>query len=116
MNYQLSTSKEKTSVTTAMRKLLPYLKGERMQLIISFIAIIVNSGLLLLAPLMIGHAVNIYILPKQYAGLLGYSGLILLVFIGAAFANYVQSKSMGAVGQRLLFTLRGAIFDKLQAL
>ncbi|MDB5254757.1 MAG: Xenobiotic-transporting ATPase, partial [Candidatus Nomurabacteria bacterium] len=48
--------------------------------------------------------------------LLGYSGLIVLIYIGAVLANYVQSKSMGAVGQRLLFTLRGSIFDKLQAL
>ena len=70
MNYKLETTKEKTSALAAMRKLLPYLQGERTQLIISFAAIVVNSGLLLLAPLMIGHAINTYILPKHYDGLL----------------------------------------------
>lgn len=116
MTYQLSTSKEKSSAFAALRKLLPYLKGERMQLVISFAAIIINSGLLLVAPLMIGHAINTYIIPKQYAGLAGYSALVLLVYVGAVIANYVQTKSMGGVGQRLLFTLRGTIFEKLQAL
>ncbi len=116
MNYKLSINKEKTSAFSALKKLLPYLDGERIQLIISFVAIIVNSGLLLLAPLMIGHAINTYILPKQYNGLVHYSGLVLLLYIGAVIANYVQSKTMGGVGQRLLFTLRNTIFDKLQVL
>jgi ATP-binding cassette subfamily B protein len=116
MNYTLSTNKEKSSAFTALRKLLPYLKGERKQLVISFVALIVNSGLLLIAPLMIGHAINTYILPKHYSGLLHYAGLMLLVYVFAMIANYVQTKFMGTVGQRLLFTLRSTIFDKLQAL
>lgn len=116
MNYQLNTTTQKTSLATTLRKLQPYLKGERMQLVISFVAIVVNSGLLLLAPLMVGHAVNTYIIPKQYDGLVAFSGLTLLTFLGAVAAHYVQAKTMGAVGQRLLFTLRTTIFDKLQTL
>ncbi len=116
MNYKLDTSTEKSSLIKALKKLLPYLKGENAKLVIAFAAIIINSGLLLLSPLLVGQAINRFILTKQPDGMLAYSALIMGVFVLAAGANYIQSKVMGGVGQRLLFTLRNAIFTKLQKL
>jgi ATP-binding cassette subfamily B protein len=116
MNYTLKTSDKKSSIFSALRTLLPYVQGEGMQLGIAMASIIVNSGLLLVTPLLIGQAVNNYILTKQSAGLLTHSGIILGVFMLAVIANYIQAKVMGGVGQRLLFTLRNAIFTKLQSL
>jgi len=116
INYTLQRNKEGSSVWGAVRKLLPLLKGERMQLFIAFTAIIINSGLTLLAPLLIGHAINFYIITKHAEGLVSYTGLVLAVYIGAFIASYIQTKVMGGVGQRLLFTLRNTVFEKLQQL
>jgi ATP-binding cassette subfamily B protein len=116
MNYTLSTEKKQTSVWGAVRKLLPLLRYERQRLIVTFGAIIVNSGLTLLAPLLIGEAVNKYIETKQLNGLLLSTGLVFLVYFGAFILTYIQTKTMGGVGQRLLFSLRNMVFEKLQSL
>jgi ATP-binding cassette subfamily B protein len=116
MNYSLNTHQERSSVFAALRKLLPLLKNDTVQLAVTFTAIITNAGLTLLTPLLIGRAINTYIITKHYAGLPLYAGLVLLVYIGAFIASYVQTKVMGGVSQRLLFTLRNTIFEKLQEL
>jgi ATP-binding cassette subfamily B protein len=116
MNYTLNTNKEKSSVWAAVRKLLPLLKDDHKKLIIALIAIIINAGLTLLAPLLIGHAVNHFIVTKQFHGLLLYGMLVLGVYIAAFTAMYIQMKTMGGVGQRLLYSLRNNVFEKLQSL
>ncbi len=96
--------------------MLPLLKYEKRRLVLAFSAIIINSGLTLWAPLLIGIAINKYIETKQVHGLLVYSGLILLVYFVAFIMTYIQTKTMGGVGQRLLFSLRNTVFEKLQQL
>jgi len=41
---------------------------------------------------------------------------LLVMYLIALFTSYFQTKLMGGVGQRMLFTLRNAIFNKLQEL
>jgi ATP-binding cassette subfamily B protein len=116
MNYTLNTTKEKASAFAALRKLLPLLRPDRKRLIASLIAIIVNSGLTLLAPLLIGLAVNHYIITKELPGLMKYTLLVLAVYGGAFISQYIQMRLMGGVGQRLLYSLRNTVFEKLQSL
>jgi ATP-binding cassette subfamily B protein len=116
MNYTLNTNKEKTSVIGAVRKLLPLLRNDKNQLIIAFTAIVINAGLTLLAPLLIGYAINHYIETKELHGLFVYSMLVLSVYTTAFVAMYIQMKTMGGVGQRLLYSLRNTVFEKLQSL
>jgi ATP-binding cassette subfamily B protein len=92
------------------------LKDDHKKLIIALIAIIINAGLTLLAPLLIGHAVNHFIVTKQLHGLLLYGMLVLGVYVAAFTAMYIQMKTMGGVGQRLLYSLRNNVFEKLQSL
>lgn len=82
----------------------------------SLVAILVNAGLNLLGPYLFGQAIDKYIIPGNYRGVLMYSGILLLVYITAFFANYVQMKLMGSVAQRVLFKLRNNVFTKLQEL
>lgn len=116
MNYTLKTNKEKTSVIAAARRLLPLLRNDATRLIVSLVFIVVNSGLTLLAPLLIGLAVNHYIVTKTLHGLVAYSLLVLAVYIGAFISMYIQMRLMGGVGQRLLHSLRNTVFQKLQSL
>ncbi|HTH93158.1 MAG TPA: ABC transporter ATP-binding protein [Candidatus Paceibacterota bacterium] len=99
-----------------MRKFLPLLKDDYGRMGIAFGAMIVNSGLTLVAPLLIGIAINRYIETKQLHGLLFYTGLVFAVYIGAFITQYIQTKTMGGVGQRLLYSLRNTVFNKLQSL
>ncbi len=118
MNYQLNVKDEsqKESLLVALRRLLPLIEGERGKIIVAFGAILVSSATALAAPIIIGHTVDSYISRGDYAGVLSWSGILLGVFVVGLGSSYVQTRTMGGVGRRILFNLRNAIFTKLQEL
>ncbi|MEO6719575.1 MAG: ABC transporter ATP-binding protein, partial [Ferruginibacter sp.] len=119
MNYNLndlSAQQQKTSTLHALRKLLQLIKEEGKNLRLALLAILVNSGLNLLGPFLIGYTIDRYIVHKNYHGVLVYSGILFAMYAVAFVAGYLQTKTMGGVGQRMLFKLRNSIFYKLQEL
>jgi ATP-binding cassette, subfamily B, bacterial len=119
MNYnlnQLSTGQEKQSTYKALKSLLKLISSEHKNLLLALIAILVNSGLLLLGPLLVGHTVDTYIRTKQFHGVLIFGSILLVMYMIAMVTGYTQTRLMGGVGQRMLYTLRNAIFNKLQEL
>jgi len=89
---------------------------ERRNLWLALIAILINASVNLLGPLLIGHAIDKYVIPGNYHGVLVYGGILLAMYACGLVASYMQTKMMGGVGQRMLYTLRNAIFNKLQQL
>ena len=119
MDYNLNKTpgkQEKTSTYKALKKLLQLIEAERKNLWIAFGAILVNSTLNLMGPYIIGYTINEYFQSKNFHGVLINSGLLFCMYLVALGTSYFQTKRMGGVGQRVLFTLRNAIFNKLQQL
>ena len=120
MNYNLYQTTEKTgqkqSTFASIKRLSGLIKDERRNLIIAFAAILINAILSLLGPFLIGHTIDTYFATKQYQGILMFSGILVALYITAFFANYLQMRLMGGVGQRMLFSLRNTVFNKLQEL
>src|SRR5579872_1634256 len=119
MNYdlnKLSAQQEKVSTLAALKKLLELIRHEKRVLWFALIAILINSGVNLVGPLLIGHAIDKYVIPRDYHGVLVYSAILLGMYICGLVASYLQTILMGGVGQRMLYTLRNAIFSKIQLL
>ncbi|HVV56248.1 MAG TPA: ABC transporter ATP-binding protein [Mucilaginibacter sp.] len=119
MNYdlnKLSAQQEKLSTLAALKKLLELIRHERKVLWFALIAILINSGVNLVGPLLIGHAIDKYVIPRDYHGVLVYSAILLGMYVCGLVASYLQTILMGGVGQRMLYTLRNAIFNKIQLL
>ena len=119
MNYdlnKLNKEQQKTSTLAGLKKLLQLIAHEKRTLIIALIAILVNSTLNLLGPLIIGHTIDTYVQHKDYSGVIHNAILLLCMYLVALFTSYSQTTLMGGVGQRMLFTLRNSIFNKLQQL
>jgi ATP-binding cassette subfamily B protein len=121
MMYTLSNpdqleEKKRDGVLTALGKLFKLMSEEKGRLALSFVAILANSGLTILAPIIVGHAVDKYIVTKDFHGVLVYSGWLLLTFLGSMASSFLQTRIMGGVGQRVLFRLRNEVFNKLQEL
>lgn len=118
-NYTLNTSGDFTtqgSISSTMKKMQPLLVSEKRPLVFAAIAIIINSSLTLVGPVMIGHVIDTYIVTKNYNGVLTYSAILVCMFIVGLFASYAQTRVMGGVSQRVLYRLRNSIFEKLQDL
>ena len=118
-NYKLnkpSDQEKKISVLKSLGKLLPLLREEKRNIVLATIAVLISSGLNLAAPIIIGYTIDKYILTGNYHGVLVFSGILLIMYLVALVASYFQTMLMGTVGQRLLFNLRNAIFNKIQSL
>jgi ATP-binding cassette, subfamily B, bacterial len=120
MNYNLNqltdNGEQKKAGFASLKKLVTLIGEERSNLIIAFAAIFLNAGLNLLGPYMIGQTIDKYIQTGNYRGLMISAAILLGLYIIAFFVNYFQMRSMGSIGQRMLFSLRNAVFFKLQEL
>ncbi len=120
MNYNLNQAsdraEQKISNLAALRKLITLIGEERRNLIVAFAAIFLNAGLSLLGPYLIGYTIDKSIQTKQFHGVLVFSGILLGLYVIAFVVNYTQMRMMGGIGQRMLYSLRNAVFNKLQEL
>jgi ATP-binding cassette subfamily B protein len=119
MNYRLKTfekGERSTTIGGAIESLQPLLSDETRPLVISFTAVILNSAANLAAPFLIAHIIDTYIATKNFHGLLVYSGILGAIYVAGLICAYIQTKTMGGIGRRVLFKLRNRIFTKLQEL
>lgn len=121
-NYNLNIvtgEKKKTSTWQALRKLIDLLPDQKGRLYLALVIMIIYAVLTMVAPIIVGSTINTYILDKahqDYAGILRNCGWLLIIFSLNLVAVYLRTTLMGGFGQRLLFSLRNAIFNKLQEL
>lgn len=115
MDYNLNIE-HKTSTKAALKKMLHFMKEEKRNLYIAFMVMALNSGIAMLTPYLIGYTIDHYIQTKIYRGLAIFSGILLGLFIISAVTDYLQTKIMGSIGQRMLYSLRNAVFNKIQSL
>ena len=120
MNYNLNqpsgTASAKLPVIASLRKLIGIISGERRNVTIAFSAIFLNAGLSLMGPYLVGYTIDTYVQTKNYHGVLLFSGILIAMYITAFIVNYAQMRMMGGIGQRMLFSLRNSVFNKLQVL
>ena len=119
MNYTLKTFEKgdrSTTIGGAVKSLRPLLTDEARPIIISLIAVVINSGANLLSPFIIAYIIDKYISTNNFHGVLVYAGILLVVYLLGLTASYIQTKTMGGVGRRVLWKLRNKIFTKLQEL
>ena len=119
MNYNLNSlpaGQGKNSTWSGLKSLLKLVENERKNLVMAVCFILLNSTLNLLGPYLIGHTIDKYIQTRQYHGVLVFSGILLAMYIIAFISSYFQTNLMGGVGQRIIFALRNAIFNKIQQL
>jgi len=115
MNYKLDQTKEQspTSTWSTVRSLLRFLADEKLVLIYTGIITIINAGANLIAPLIIAYIIDTYIVTQEFSGVLTFGFVLLGFYLVALVTSYLQTRLMGGVGQRVLFMLRSALFDKL---
>ena len=121
-NYNLNIVRDeqkKTATWPALRKLINLLPDQKSRLYWALVIMIIYAVLTMVAPIIVGTTINKFILDKDhqdYSGILRNCGWLLLIFSLNLGAVYLRTTLMGGFGQRLLFSLRNAIFNKLQEL
>ncbi len=119
MKYKLENTKPfgvKGSFRAGLKRFVPLAAGERRHILVALIAMLASSCATLLAPVIIGRAIDTYIRLKDTHGLLMSALVLLAVYSAGIVASYTQILTMGGVGRRVLYRLRNALFTKLQEL
>lgn len=120
MNYKLVSSgaiatKNKKALAS-IKKLSPLVSEEKYKLLIALASVLINSSLTIAGPLLIGHAIDHYLIRGNYHGIVLYACGLAVLYLGVLLSGYIQTRIMGGVGQRILFRLRGLLFTKIQQL
>ncbi|PIC87034.1 multidrug ABC transporter ATP-binding protein [Sporosarcina sp. P21c] len=78
--------------------------------------VLISSALALIGPLMIGHIIDQFIIPKTVDGLSIQIGLLLLVYASFSLSTYFQNYWMVGIAQQTVYRLRTQLFGHLQKL
>jgi ATP-binding cassette, subfamily B, bacterial len=119
MKYTLETSKasgKKSTLRAGVKRFTPLMKPEAGLVVIALVAMLISTGTTLTGPIIIGRGVDIYVRSKDSHGLLLAALALMAMYVAGVVASYTQIRTMGGVGRRVLFSLRNALFLKLQDL
>jgi ATP-binding cassette subfamily B protein len=93
-----------------------YLSRQKGALIIVFALVALTSGLGLFGPLLMGQAIDKFILKADLAGLAGIALLMAVLYVATSAATWLQSYLMASVAQRTVRDIRNDLFAELQTL
>ncbi|MDB5085392.1 MAG: multidrug transporter ATP-binding protein [Bacilli bacterium] len=107
------------NLTGTVKRLWQYFGKERKLLSIIFVSILVDSALTLSAPYLIGRSIDAMSTRNGQVdfGLLGITITVLLVaYLSDGLLTLFQGWTMAGVSQRIVKSIRRALFEKLQKL
>ena len=89
LNREIKKEKGKRKVIASLRKLFAIIGAERHKMNLAFTAIILNAGLSLLGPYLLGYTIDTHVQTKNYQGVLIFAGILLLIYIGSFRKHFV---------------------------
>jgi ATP-binding cassette, subfamily B, multidrug efflux pump len=99
-----------------MVKLLNYLGPYRPTLLLVALLVLIVTAANLLGPILVGRAIDNYVVPRDLPGLLRLSLILLGVYLVAGVASILQGMLMVNVAQGLVADIRSELFAHLQHL
>jgi len=100
----------------AVRRLLGYLNMYKGHIAIAVVLTIISTLLSLVAPYFMGVAIDQYIIPRDWNGLVMISLVLAGVYLLAATTDMAVGWMMTAVSQKSLKTMRKDLFEHIQTL
>jgi ATP-binding cassette subfamily B multidrug efflux pump len=97
-------------------RLWNYLRRQRAGLILIVLLTICSTALTLSGPYLIGVAIDQYIIPRNYSGLLWLCLSLLAIYVLGSALSWIQLYIMTGVSQRTVWELRNDVFAHLQQL
>jgi ATP-binding cassette subfamily B protein len=116
MKYQLNTDTESMTLRQALGGFRDFIQPETRVMVLAVFTIIINATANVLAPYFIGRAVDVSIAAGDYTGLVTIIALLVVSYVVSSITGYANIVLMGRIGQRVLYRLRYALFQKMQFL
>ncbi len=99
-----------------MQKLLNYLGPYRRSLIFVALLVIVVTAVNLIGPILVGRAIDEYVIPRDVSGLMRLGLTLLGLYVLAGVVSVVQGRLMVDIAQGLVADIRSELFTHIQHL
>ncbi|TNJ65241.1 ABC transporter ATP-binding protein [Paenibacillus hemerocallicola] len=99
-----------------LKRLWGYIGRQRAGLVAVFVLTALSSGLALIGPYLLGRAIDLYIIPRDYDGLVWLCCTLLAVYVLSTAMGWIQAYVMAGVSQRTVREMRRDMFEHLQKL
>lgn len=116
MKYQLDTNTDTMTLRSALAGFKPFLGPEKRTIALTMLTVLLNAAANVLAPYLLGVAVDTAITAGGYNGLVAVVLALIGVYFVATLTGYANIVVMGRIGQRVLYRLRQTLFGKIQNL
>ncbi|RAR41016.1 ABC transporter ATP-binding protein [Paenibacillus sp. MDMC362] len=111
----MAKAKPKNTMGT-IRRIWGYIRPFKGGMIAVFSFTLITTILSLIAPYLLGNAVDHYIIPGDFKGLMGLCAVLLSVYAGTALTAWLQQHVMVKVSLLSIQAMRRDIFARLQVL
>ncbi|MEX1018982.1 MAG: ABC transporter ATP-binding protein, partial [Litorilinea sp.] len=101
---------------STLYRLFAYLRPYRLRVGLVAVLVIMTTLLSLLGPVLLGRAIDNYIVPRDFPGLVNLALIMVGVYVLMGAGQMVQGILMVGVGQRLVADVRAELFGHLQRL
>jgi ATP-binding cassette, subfamily B, multidrug efflux pump len=99
-----------------IKRLWEYLSRKKGLFILVMMMVVISTGLGLLGPVLLGKAIDDYIVSGDTHGLLILLASLVFVYVSYAVASFLQNYWMIGIAQKTIYTLRTDLFKKLHQL
>ncbi|MEO0091932.1 MAG: ABC transporter ATP-binding protein [candidate division WOR-3 bacterium] len=103
----------KTSTRKLLQRLLPYFYKFRTRIITATILLLISTGLGLLGPVLLKHAIDVDIKQGSISGLFRTSLIYLILQISVYLIGYFQRVSLAIVGERACALLKENLYQHI---
>lgn len=97
-----------------VRRLIGYTRPYAPELIIVAVLVLVSTATGLAGPILLGQAIDKYVIPRDLPGLGQMVLLLLAVYLLGGAAAFIHSVLMVVIGQKLIADMRAQLFNHLQ--
>jgi ATP-binding cassette, subfamily B, bacterial len=97
-----------------LNRIRPYLKGRRVQIALLVVLVIINTVLIVIAPLAIAQIIDKFIVTGKYLEMDKFLIALAVIYTVQTLVNYLSTVRVGVLAQNIMFELRNNIFGKIQ--
>ncbi len=99
-----------------IKRIWGYLSDNKALFLLVMMLVVITTGLGLLAPVLVGKAIDEYIISDNTEGLIGLLVILIIVYVGHALTSFLQNYFMIGISQKTVYSLRTDLFQQLHRL
>ena len=107
---------EKSLGGSVLKRLLAYAKPYWNWMAFAFLLVLCITGLELLRPILVGYAIDEYIVTKNFQGVEKVALLYFIVLILSFICNFLQTWILQNTGQTIIYNIRQEVFEHVHKL